>query len=640
MEGRRAQSRRAPVLAFPFAQRSPPTMALRALRASLVAVLLSVGGLGVLVVGCDSAGDAGSGPQNQAPSAEISLDTRSGLTAAFSGAGSTDPDGDITSFEWRFGDDSTGAGETIVHEYPDSGTYTATLVVTDDGGASDSTQMDVMVSRTPTTFDVTIENVGAVTPITKSGVFTPANEENGDNAPPLTPGEAFEFSFVVGPSELPNTGMALSFASMFIQSNDAYYAFGPGGLPLFDEGADPDTDRDNTPIGLDGPVDVTDQVGLYDAGTEVDQEPGATSSDNQAPRQDAFDQGPAENGPVTRIDDIDGDGALEDDANGNGQLDPDNNEFEYPATGDVLDVTVRSQRDDATGSIRFTVRIENTGGPTTVNGAPFVISPGTFAAHFDQTPGGDEVAYPGHNAGRDTTAGPGIEAIAEDGRPTGKLDSDTKPGTPAGNHLATLDELTGITVPLSPGAFAAHSDEVEALATGESASDGIEDVAEDGSPGTLGEEISASNSGIRDAGVFTVPDGASSPGPIAPGTRYAFAVEAQPGDRLSLATMYIQSNDLFYAFSPEGLPLFTNDAPINGDVTGQVRLYDAGTEGDQEPGTGLDQAPRQSGADTGPSGEGSVARVGNADDDRFLDDDGFDYQETPTVLRVTITPRN
>lgn len=617
-------------------------MTLRALRSSLVAVLLSVGGLGLLVVGCDSSGSDGGGPgaQNQPPTADLSLDNRSGLTAAFSGAGSTDPDGNITSFEWRFGDDSTGTGETTVYEYGADGTYTATLVVTDDGGASDSTQMDVMVSRTPTTFDVTIENVGGVTPITKSGVFTPANEANGDGAPPLTPGEAFEFSFVVGQSELPQTGMALSFASMFIQSNDAYYAFGPGGLPLFEEGADPDTDRDNTPIGLNSPVDVTDEVGLYDAGTEVDQEPGAAGSDNQAPRQDAFDQGPDENGAVTLIEDIDEDGTFEDDANGNGQLDPDNNEFEYPATGDVLDVTVSSQMDDETGGIRFTVRIENNGGPTTVNGAPFVISPGTFAAHFDQTPGGDEVAFPGHNAGRDTTAGPGIEAIAEDGRPTGKLDSDTKPGTPAGNHFATLSDLTGVTVPFSPGAFAAHSDEVEAFATGESASDGIEDVAEDGMPSTLGNELSASNGGIRDSGVFNMPDGASSTGPIAPGNSYSFEVEAQPGDRLSLATMYIQSNDLFYAFPAEGLPLFSNDAPINGDMTGQVLLFDAGTEGDQEPGTGLDQAPRQSGTDTGPEGEGSVAQVGNTDNDRFLDDDGFDYEETPNILRVTITPRN
>jgi hypothetical protein len=75
-------------------------------------------------------------------------------------------------------------------------------------------------------------------------------------------------------------------------------------------------------------------------------------------------------------------------------------------------------------------------------------------------------------------------------------------------------------------------------------------------------------------------------------------------------------------------------------VTEQVVLYDAGTEGDEEPGTGLNQAPRQSGGDTGPNGEGSIVRVTNTDDDRFLDDDGFTYKETNNVVRVTVTPQN
>ena len=613
-------------------------MTLHSSPARLVFALLLIAGVGGLLIGCDSNGGM-SGPENQSPSAGISLDSRSGLTAALSGAGSVDEDGEITSYEWTFGDGSSGSGETVVHEYDSDGTYTAELIVSDGEGAADTTQMDVMVSRTPTTFDVTIENVGGVTPITKSGVFTPADEATGNNMPPLTPGEAFEFSFEVGQSELPQTGMALSFASMFIQSNDAYYAFGPGGLPLFKEGDDPNTDRDNTPIGLNSPDNVTDEVGLYDAGTEVDQQPGSGS--DQAPRQDAFDQGPNENGTVTLIEDINGDGDLEDDANGNGQLDTDNNEFKYPATDDVLDVTVSSQMDDETGSIQFTVRIENTGGPTTVNGAPFVISPGTFAAHFDQTPGGDEVAFPGHNAGQGAAAGPGIEAIAEDGRPTGKLDSDTKPGEPAGNHFATLSGLTGVTVPLSPGAYAAHTDAVQAFATGESASDGIEGVAEDGTPGTLGGELEASESDdIRDAGVFNTPDGAGEAGPLAPGNSYSFEVDAQPGERLSFATMYIQSNDLFYGVQPEGLPLFSSDAPLNGAVTEEVILYDAGTEGDEEPGTGLNQAPRQSGANTGPAGEGSIVKVTNTDSDRFLEDGGFAYEETENVVKVTITPQN
>ena len=595
----------------------------------LALALLLVAGGGGLLVGCDSNGGM-SGPENQPPSAGISLDSRSGLTAALSGAGSVDEDGEITSYEWTFGDGSSGSGETVVHEYDSDGTYTAELIVSDDQGAADTTQMDVMVSRTPTTFEVTIENVGSPAPVTKSGAFTPADVVNPSdpNAPPLQPGEAFEFSFTAGPNEVPGTGMVMSFATMFIQSNDLYYAFEPGGVPLYDDNGTPDNERDDTPIGMDAPADLTSEVGLYDAGTEEDQEPGNGS--NQAPRQSSLDQGPDGEGTVVEVTDSDGDGRLENDG------------FEYPAVADGVELTVRSQEDAETGSIRFTVRIENVSDETntTVNGAPLLISPGSFAAHFDQVPtpsGPEDVTYPGHAPGNPASGG--IEAIAEDGRPAGAVSGDDS--TPAGNHVETLEGLTGVTVPLSPGAYATHTDAVQAFATGESASAGIEGVAEDGMPGALGSELEASeNDDIRDAGVFNTPDGAGEAGPLAPGNSYSFEVDAQPGERLSFATMYIQSNDLFYGVQPEGLPLFSNDAPLNGAVTEQVVLYDAGTEGDEEPGTGLNQAPRQSGTDTGPAGEGSIVEVTNADNDRFLDDDGFGYEETANVIRVTITPQN
>jgi hypothetical protein len=112
------------------------------------------------------------------------------------------------------------------------------------------------------------------------------------------------------------------------------------------------------------------------------------------------------------------------------------------------------------------------------------------------------------------------------------------------------------------------------------------------------------------------------------------------GDVFSIGTMYIQSNDLLYAFAPGGVPLYDdNGNPINAELTGDLRLYDAGTEGDQEPGVGLDQAPRQSDTDTGPSGEGSLVRVEDTDGDDFLENDGYEYLPTQSVIRITITPQ-
>ncbi|MDQ3786226.1 MAG: PKD domain-containing protein [Actinomycetota bacterium] len=54
---------------------------------------------------------------------------------SFDGTGSTDPDGDITSYAWNFGDGQTGTGATTTHTYPNrQTTYTAQLTVTDRAG--------------------------------------------------------------------------------------------------------------------------------------------------------------------------------------------------------------------------------------------------------------------------------------------------------------------------------------------------------------------------------------------------------------------------------------------------------------------------------------------------------------------------
>jgi hypothetical protein len=458
------------------------------------------------------------------------------------------------------------------------------------------------------TFEVTIENVGTATPLLKSGAFTPADVINdNNNVPPLEPGEAFQFSFTAGPTELPGTGTAFSFAAMFVQSNDAYYAFEPGGLALFES--------DGTPIGQGSPRDVTDQVRLYDAGTEVDQEPG--TGPDQAPRQSSLDQGADEDGTVVRMEDTDGDAALEDSG------------FEYPAVADGVEVTVSSEADEASGGYEFTVTIENVGGGSQVNGAPLILSPGSYAVHFDQMPGGEgEVTYPGHAPG--ASASGGIEAIAEDGRPAGALSGDA--GTPAGNHVEALRARTGVTVPLSPGAYAVHSDAATFHNVGGAAATGIERIAEDGTPGEMVSALSGLDA-VTTADAF-------GDGPIPPGSSVTFTVDAEPGDRLSFATMYIQSNDLFYAFEPEGLALFdANDEPIDRTVTGAVRLYDAGTETDQEPGVGLDQAIRQAEGKTGADEGGSIVRVQNTDGDAALEDDGFEYAPTASVVSVRVQPQ-
>ncbi len=115
-----------------------------------------------------------------------------------------------------------------------------------------------------------------------------------------------------------------------------------------------------------------------------------------------------------------------------------------------------------------------------------------------------------------------------------------------------------------------------------------------------------------DSGSFSVPDGADDPGPVGPGGSYTFEVYAGPGHWLSLATMFAQSNDLFLAPSPAGIELWPMGSPLTGDVTGEFDYWDAGSEENQEPGVGSDQAPRQAAENTGVSDMDASVRL--ADD--------------------------
>jgi len=113
---------------------------------------------------------------------------------------------------------------------------------------------------------------------------------------------------------------------------------------------------------------------------------------------------------------------------------------------------------------------------------------------------------------------------------------------------------------------------------------------------------------FHDSGAFNTPVGASGPGPLLPGKAYEWMFRAVPGDNLSFATMLVQSNDWFFAPAEPGIALYENGNKMTGNVTEYVALWDAGTEGDEIPGEGANQAPRQSGPDTGPDDPNAYVR--------------------------------
>ncbi|MEM9917787.1 MAG: spondin domain-containing protein [Bacteroidota bacterium] len=107
------------------------------------------------------------------------------------------------------------------------------------------------------------------------------------------------------------------------------------------------------------------------------------------------------------------------------------------------------------------------------------------------------------------------------------------------------------------------------------------------------------------AQVFNTPDGASAPGPVAQqGGSYTVSFQAAAGSRLSFVSMLANSNDWFFAPGENGLPLYdANGAPVTGDITASVRLYDAGTE--EEDPTTIATAP-EGGTNGAPDDDTSV----------------------------------
>ena len=180
----------------------------------------------------------------------------------------------------------------------------------------------------------------------------------------------------------------------------------------------------------------------------------------------------------------------------------------------------------------------------------------------------------------------------------------------------TLRSASGATAPAphSPGLWIVHTSKHPVFTEGKpDRGAGLESQAEDGDPSKLAASVKKAK-GVVASGVFNTPVGDDKPGPALPGKAYHFTFEASPGDRLTVTTMFGQSNDLFYAPGDDGIALFQKGAPIQGDITSRFHLWDAGTEVNEEPGFGLNQAPRQSAPNTGPSERKPVRRIEDVKD--------------------------
>ena len=99
----------------------------------------------------------------------------------FSSTASSDPDGSIASRLWNFGDGSTSTATSPSHTYTSAGLYAATLTITDNRGATASTNINLSVvapAGAMRVTDITLSAVQRFGVVSVTGAVTVRNANN------------------------------------------------------------------------------------------------------------------------------------------------------------------------------------------------------------------------------------------------------------------------------------------------------------------------------------------------------------------------------------------------------------------------------------------------------------------------------
>jgi len=366
------------------------------------------------------------------------------------------------------------------------------------------------------TFNVTITNrinyVGAV--LYNQPQNLSAERSVPDRASLDSPGEYYDIDFVASP------GANMSFVSMSSISNDWLFAPTGQGVEIFD--------ADGQPI----LGDITDQVYLWDAGTE-EENPATFGGGSPEDRQDDDDN-------TVRV------------------LNTDVSEY-LSAELTNYDAATRT----------FTLRITNLKGEFDVTN-PIRISPGIVTLHAQDNPF--------FTAG-EPDRGVGLQLIAERGN--------------IADLWAWLNEIGTDDAPLrlssswstiSPGLIYAFNTESDPWFTqGQEmvAGSGIEELAEAGNNMVAWEFINGLGLPV------SVSDQTTN---LVPGESLTFTIEVPQGQnyKLGFGTMLTRTNDWFMSFNNNGVALWDdNGTPFTGtSESDEIYLFDAGTEADEFVGIG------------------------------------------------------
>ncbi|OQP57596.1 spondin domain-containing protein [Niastella populi] len=119
--------------------------------------------------------------------------------------------------------------------------------------------------------------------------------------------------------------------------------------------------------------------------------------------------------------------------------------------------------------------------------------------------------------------------------------------------------------------------------------------------------------------------GSGTPPVIFPGQSVSFSFSAAKNQRLTFATMYGWSNDLFFAPENPGIKLYNDDgSPVTGDVSAQIKLWDNGTRVNQAPGAAV----------THPGTAEAMAK--NIKEVNGMDDNGNTYLAASNLMQASL----
>lgn len=414
-------------------------------------------------------------------------------------------------------------------------------------------------------FVISIENLAGPIAFYRGENMTTA--EGDVLADPLQPGQSYTIEVEVAPDA------RLQLMTMLVDSNDAFVAFEPGGIRLWDDDGE----------ALVG--DRSDELRLWDAGTEVNEPLGA--GDDQPLRQGASNTGADQGGVVSAIEDGEGPEGVA-----------------FPAVADFAEVEV-----EHLGEWVFRVTLTNVSDAELLEVPEAEPKPALLSAAFVTIHGEDFASF-----AEDQAASPALESLAEDGETAALLD-----WAHANQNRASE---------LSPVVWAVHDGDIALYSIGADASVGLEVLAEDAEPTALFEDLAAEEL-IDDYGWDETPDTQEE---IQPQETVEIYIEAGPGDRFSFVTGYLAGNDKFIAPGSQGIALFDeNGEPQVGDLSYMLDLLDAGTELDEAPGLGPNQYAYQSGPNAGPDEDDVVREVGGGE---WV---GYTYPAADELVRVEVS---